>query len=84
MNSTELLQSVISVPEAVETLGLGIETQTIRKAIRKQQLPARKAYLGPKSRGVWLVVAADVLALWPDGERRKAGRKTTAPSPVKV
>ena len=44
-------------------------------AIRKQQLPARKAYLGPKSRGVWLVVAADVLTLWPDGKRRKSGCK---------
>ena len=84
MKSEELLQSVVSVPEAVQRLGTGLDTETVRRAIRMQQLPARKAYLGPKSRGVWLVVMADVLELWPGGLRRRPGPKTTVPSPVKV
>jgi len=85
MNSQELLNAVITVPEAVTQLGLEIQTGTIRKAIRLGQLPARKADLGPMSQGVWLVVASDVLALWPHGARRRPGRKlTAAPAPGEV
>jgi hypothetical protein len=79
MNSNELLQSVVSVPEAVTLLGTGLDTETIRKAIRKNQLPARKAYLGPRSRGIWLVVLSDVLALWPDGRRKPGAKPSRAP-----
>lgn len=79
MDSNNLLQAVVSLPEAARRLGDCITTQAIRKEIVRGNLPGRKLYLGESlhGQGVWIVALEDVLRMWPNGPRKR-GRKPNA------